>query len=147
MLPKQKTTSPKAKDIKETWWLVDLEGKTLGRVATKVADILRGKHRPTFTPYLDSKDFVVVINASKVRLTGKKWDDKTYYRHSGYPGGIRQRSAKELLERHPDELITRAVKGMLPRNFLSKKLLTKLKVYPDKDHPHEAQNPKPVVWN
>lgn len=139
----QKSYILKQKDIKPQWWIVDLEGKTLGRIATKIADVLRGKIRATFTPNTDAGDFVVAINADKIKLTGKKWDDKIYYRHSGYPGGLKERTAKELLTKHPEDLIIKAVKGMLPKNFLSTKLITKLKVYAGNEHPHTAQNPKP----
>ena len=139
----QKSYVLKEKDIKPRWWIVDLEGKTLGRIATRIADVLRGKIRATFTPNTDAGDFVVAINAEKIKLTGKKWDDKIYYRHSGYPGGLRERTAKELLAKHPEDLIIKAVKGMLPKNFLSAQLLTKLKVYAGSAHPHEAQQPKP----
>ena len=139
----QKSYVLKEKDIKPRWWIVDLEGKTLGRIATRIADVLRGKTRATFTPNTDAGDFVVAINADKIKLTGKKWDDKIYYRHSGYPGGLKERTAKELLAKHPEDLITKAVKGMLPKNFLSAQLLTKLKVYAGSAHPHEAQQPKP----
>lgn len=139
----QKSYVLKEKDIKPRWWIVDLEGKTLGRIATRIADVLRGKIRATFTPNTDAGDFVVAINAEKIKLTGKKWDDKIYYRHSGYPGGLRERTAKELLAKHPEDLIIKAVKGMLPKNFLSAQLLTKLKVYAGSEHPHEAQQPKP----
>ncbi len=123
------------------WMLVDVENQVVGRAASKIADILRGKHRPTYTPHVDNGDFVVVINASKVRFTGKKWDDKFYYRHTGYPGGIKEISAKKQLEKHPEQILKDAVWGMLPKNFLSKHLQRKLKVYPGSEHPHAAQNP------
>jgi len=142
MFPIQKTTHVKSKDVKHAWWLIDLEGKTLGRVATRIADILRGKHKPTYSPHLDNGDFVVAINAKKLKLTGKKWDDKIYYSHSGFPGGIKAVSAKELSKKHPTDLLTKAVKGMLPKNFLAAAILKKLKVYPTADHPHTAQQPK-----
>lgn len=147
MLPNQKTTLAKEDKNKTTWWLIDLDGKILGRVATQVADILRGKHKPTYTPNLDAGDFVVAINADKIKLTGKKWGDKLYYRHSGFPGGLKKQSATEMLEKHPDALLTKAVQGMLPKNDLSRQLILKLKVYAGKDHPHTAQNPKPWKWN
>lgn len=143
MALKQKSYQFKPKEAKPLWWLIDLEGKTLGRIATQIADLLRGKHRPTFTPHLDGGDFVVAINASKIHLTGKKWEDKTYYRHSNYPGGIKSRSAKALNEKHPEQLLQFAVEGMLPKNFLSKKLINKLFVYAGVDHPHKAQQPQP----
>jgi large subunit ribosomal protein L13 len=123
------------------WTVVNAEGKSLGRVATQVAILLRGKHKPIFTPHLDVGDFVVVINAGKVRLTGRKAENKVYYRHSGYPGGIRQVSALEFLKRKPEFLISTAVKGMLPKNRLGRDLAKKLKVYPGPDHPHQAQRP------
>jgi len=141
-LTTQKTYRPKAKEIKQQWHLVNLEGQTLGRAATKIADILRGKHKATYTPNMDTGDFVVAINAEKITLTGKKWDDKTYHRHSGYPGGLKSQSAKALKERHPDALLIKAVKGMLPKNFLSAQLIKKLKVYAGSQHPHLAQKPQ-----
>ena len=123
------------------WRLVDAEGKVLGRLATEVADLLRGKNKPIYTPHVDTGDFVVVVNADKIKLTGRKWEQKVYYRHSGYPGGLKSLTAKELLEKKPEELIRHAVKGMLPKNRLGRKMLKKLKVYADNDHPHEAQKP------
>ena len=122
--------------------MVDADGKTLGRLATQIAEILRGKHKPTFTPHVDVGDFVIVVNAEKIAVTGKKLTDKLYYRHSGYPGGIRSRTLGEMLERRPEEVIRKAVKGMLPRNRLARQQLTKLKVYAGADHPHAAQKPK-----
>lgn len=145
MLARQKTYTLTAKDHKPQWWVVNLEGKTLGRVATVVADILRGKHKATYTPNMDGGDFVIAINADKIKLTGKKWADKKYYRHSGYPGGIKEQSAAELKNRHPEALLMKAVKGMLPRNFLAADILKKLKVYPDGAHPHAAQSPKALT--
>jgi large subunit ribosomal protein L13 len=124
------------------WVLVDAEGKTLGRLATQIADALRGKRKPEYTPHCDSGDFVVVVNAEKIRVTGNKINDKIYYRHSGYPGGLRSRTLGEMLERQPEEVIRKAVKGMLPRNRLARAQLRKLKVYAGPAHPHEAQNPK-----
>lgn len=137
-----KTTFLKQKTAVREWWIVDLEGKTLGRAATKIAAVLRGKNKPAYTPHMDGGDFVVAINADKIHLSGKKWDDKMYYRHSGYPGGFKEQTAEELRNRHPEDLITKAVKGMLPKNFLAKNLLKKLKVYAGSQHPHDAQNPK-----
>ena len=145
MLTRQKTFRPKAKEVVHSWWVVDLEGKTLGRVATKIADVLRGKNKAIYTPNADNGDFVVAVNAEKIHLTGKKWDDKTYYSHSGYPGGFKEKSAKELLQRHPEDLLIKAVKGMLPKNFLSDELIKKLKVYTGKEHPHSAQKPKELT--
>jgi large subunit ribosomal protein L13 len=126
------------------WYVVDAEGKTLGRLATQLADALRGKRKPEYTPHCDTGDFVVVINAEKIRVTGNKVNDKLYHRHSGYPGGLRTRTLGEMLQRRPEEVIRKAVKGMLPRNRLGRQQLTKLKVYAGPEHPHEAQNPKPM---
>lgn len=127
------------------WVVVDAGGRTLGRLASEVARILRGKHKVTYTPHLDTGDFVIVINARSVRLSGKKLAKKLYYRHSEYPGGIRTRTAGEMLATRPEQLIRLAVRGMLPRNRLGRKLLTKLKIYADADHPHQAQQPKQVA--
>ena len=126
------------------WYLVDADGRTLGRLATQIADVLRGKRKPEYTPHCDTGDFVVVVNAEKIHVTGDKLESKRYYRHSGYPGGIRSRTLGEMLERRPEEVIRKAVKGMLPRNRLARKQLTKLKVYAGSDHPHAAQQPKPM---
>ena len=123
------------------WYVVDAEGKTLGRLATRIADTLRGKHKPEYTPHVDTGDFVIVVNAEKVAVTGNKLRDKRYWRHSGHPGGIRSRTLGEMLERRPEEVIRKAVRGMLPRNRLARKQLTKLKVYAGPDHPHAAQQP------
>jgi large subunit ribosomal protein L13 len=128
-------------DRDRTWVVVDAEGKTLGRLATQIADLLRGKRKPTYTPHVDVGDFVVVVNAEKIRVTGKKLSDKRYWRHSGYPGGIRSRTLSEMLDRQPEEVIRKAVKGMMPRNRLSRQQLTKLKVYAGPEHPHQAQSP------
>jgi large subunit ribosomal protein L13 len=127
------------------WFLVDADGQVLGRLASRVATILRGKTKPTFSPHVDAGDFVVVINATKVRLTGKKLTDKLYHRHTGYPGGIRTRTAGEMLDRFPERVIRMAVEGMLPKNRLGRRLSTKLKVYPGPDHPHAAQQPRALV--
>jgi large subunit ribosomal protein L13 len=126
------------------WLLVDANGQTLGRLATQIADALRGKTKPEYTPHCDTGDFVVVVNAEKIAVTGNKRADKKYYRHSGYPGGIKERSLNDMLERRPEEVIRKAVKGMLPRNRLARKQLTKLKVYAGPDHPHAAQQPTPM---
>ncbi len=123
------------------WVVVDAEGKTLGRLATRIADALRGKLKPEYTPHCDTGDFVVVVNAAKIRVTGNKLNDKIYYRHSGYPGGLRSRTLAEMLERQPEEVLRKAVRGMLPRNRLARQQLTKLKVYAGPEHPHEAQRP------
>ena len=126
------------------WYVVDAEGKTLGRLATQIADALRGKRKPEYTPHVDTGDFIVVVNAEKIRVTGDKLVQKTYWRHSGYPGGIKSRTLGEMLERKPEEVIRKAVKGMLPRNRLARQQLTKLKVYAGPEHPHAAQRPKPM---
>ena len=139
-----KTWNAKPGEVERRWYLVDAEGKTLGRLATRVADTLRGKDKAQYTPHVDTGDFVVVVNAEKIAVTGKKLEDKRYYRHSGYPGGIRSRTLQEELDRRPTEVIRKAVKGMLPRNRLARAQLTKLKVYAGPDHPHEAQSPQPL---
>jgi len=126
------------------WYVVDAEGKNLGRLATRIADTLRGKRKPEYTPHCDTGDFVVVVNAEKVTVTGRKLEQKTYFRHSGYPGGLRSRTLAEMLDRNPEEVVRKAVKGMLPRNRLARAQLTKLKVYAGPDHPHQAQQPKPL---
>ena len=139
-----KTYSAKPGEITREWYLVDAEGKTLGRLATQIADTLRGKRKPQFTPHVDTGDFVIVVNAEKIKVTGNKLDQKRYYRHSGYPGGIRSRTLREQLERRPTEVLRVAVKGMLPKNRLARQQITKLKIYAGPEHPHEAQNPKPL---
>ena len=138
----QKTYSAKPGEVTRDWYVVDADGQTLGRLATQIADALRGKRKPEYTPHCDTGDFVVVVNAEKIRVTGNKLNDKIYYRHSGYPGGLRSRTLAEMLERRPEEVIRKAVKGMLPRNRLGRQQLTKLKVYAGPEHPHEAQMPK-----
>jgi large subunit ribosomal protein L13 len=137
-----KTYQANAQDRERDWYVVDAEAKTLGRLATQIANVLRGKHKPTYTPHVDVGDFVVVINAEKVSVTGKKLQDKRYWRHSGYPGGIRSRTLGEMLERRPEEVLRKAVKGMLPRNRLARQQLTKLKIYAGPEHPHQAQKPE-----
>jgi len=127
------------------WYIVDAQDKVLGRMATEIGKVLRGKHKPIFTPNVDAGDFVIVINARGLKLTGKKLDDKIYYRHTEYPGGIRERTAAQMLAEKPEELVKLAVKGMLPKNRLSRKLVTKLKVYAGPDHPHDAQKPQPLA--
>jgi len=127
------------------WYVADAEGQVLGRLATRIAMVLRGKHKPSFSPHLDAGDFVIVINAKGVRLTGHKLADKTYVRHSGYPGGVRRASAQEVLDKKPARVIREAVEGMLPKNRLGRRLATKLKVYAGPDHPHRAQKPMPLV--
>ena len=139
-----KTWNAKPGEVERRWYLVDAEGKTLGRLATQIAEMLRGKGKAQYTPHVDTGDFVVVVNAEKIAVTGKKLDDKIYYRHSGYPGGLRERTLGEELERRPTEVLRKAVKGMLPRNRLARRQLTKLKVYAGPEHPHEAQNPAPL---
>jgi large subunit ribosomal protein L13 len=126
------------------WLVVDASGKTLGRLATQIADALRGKRKPDYTPHLDVGDFVIVVNAERISVTGRKREQKLYYRHSGYPGGLRTRTLAEMLDRRPEEVIRRAVKGMLPRNRLGRAQLRKLKVYAGPDHPHTAQKPEPL---
>ena len=131
-------------DRERNWLLVDANGQNLGRLSTQLATLLRGKNKPEYTPHCDVGDFVVVINAEKISVTGKKREEKRYYRHSGYPGGIKSRTLNEMLDRRPEEVIRIAVKGMLPRNRLARKQLTKLKVYAGPDHPHVAQKPTPM---
>ncbi len=137
----QKTYVLKAKDIKRDWYVVDASGKPLGRLASKVAQVLRGKAKPNFTPFLDGGDFVVVVNAANVHLTGRKSDTKTYWRHTGYPGGLRITKYRDALAKSPEFVITHAVKGMLPHNRLGRRLIKKLKVYAGPQHPHAAQKP------
>ena len=139
-----KTYTAKPGEIERRWHVVDAEGQTLGRLATRIADVLRGKDKPVYTPHVDTGDFVIVVNAEKIAVTGKKLDDKIYYRHSGYPGGIKQRTLREQLDRRPTEVLRVAVKGMLPKNKLASAQLTKLKVYAGPEHPHSAQAPKPL---
>jgi len=138
----QKSFVLKPSEAEKKWYLVDADGKTVGRLATEIANLLRGKGKATFTPNTDSGDFVVVINAEKVHFSGKKWDDKKYYRHSGYIGALKVRTAKEQLDRSPDLILMSAVKGMLPKNTLGRKQLTKLKVFAGDKHGHEAQKPQ-----
>jgi large subunit ribosomal protein L13 len=134
-----KTYSTKAKDVERQWHVIDASGKTLGKLATQVANLLMGKHKPTFVPYLDTGDFVIVLNATKIRVTGKKPKQKTYYRHSGYPGGIKAETYEEMMATHPTRVIEHAVKGMLPHNRLGRAMFKKLKVYTGDSHPHRAQ--------
>src|SRR6201986_622657 len=138
-----KTYVAKPTDRERNWLIVDATGLTLGRLSTQIADALRGRLKPTYTPHIDTGDFVVVVNAEKISVTGKKLEDKHYYRHSGYPGGLKVRPLKEQLERRPTEVLRKAVKGMLPKNKLSRHQLTKLKIYAGPEHPHAAQEPKP----
>ena len=139
-----KTYTAKPGEIERSWYVVDAESKTLGRLATQIADVLRGKGKPAYTAHVDTGDFVIVVNAEKIHVTGQKLDQKVYYRHSGYPGGLRSRTLREQLERRPEEVIRRAVRGMLPKNRLAAAQLRKLKVYAGPDHPHAAQNPEPL---
>src|ERR1700676_3194153 len=141
MPPSMKTYVAKPTDRERNWLLVDANGKTLGRLATQIADRLRGKGKPQFTPHVDTGDFVVVVNAEKIAVTGNKRADKLYHRHSGYPGGLRTRTFEQMITRRPEEVIRIAVKGMMPRNRLARKQLTKLKVYAGPEHPHIAQRP------
>jgi large subunit ribosomal protein L13 len=137
-----RTYQANSQDRERGWYVVDAEGKTLGRLATQIANLLRGKGKPTYTPHVDVGDFVIVVNAEKITVTGNKLAAKKYWRHSGYPGGIRSRTLGEMLERRPEEVIRKAVKGMVPRNRLGRQQLTKLKVYAGPDHPHTAQKPE-----
>jgi len=137
------TYMAKPNEVERKWHLVDADGKTLGRLASEVASLIRGKHKPEFTPHVDTGDFVVVINAEKIQLTGKKWQQKNYYRHSGYMGGMKVTPANVMVQTKPERMIEFAVKGMLPKNKLGDKLYTKLKVYAGSEHPHAAQNPQP----
>jgi large subunit ribosomal protein L13 len=134
-----------AQTVEKEWFVVDAQGATLGRLATQVASILRGKHKPTYTPHADAGDFVVIVNAGKVHLTGRKMDQKMYYWYTGYPGGIKGRTARQMLDRKPEEVLRRAVKGMLPKNNLGRKMMTKLKIYASPEHPHQAQQPKQLA--
>ncbi len=142
-----KTYVANANDRERNWLVVDATGQTLGRLATQIADALRGKRKPTYTPHVDTGDFVVVINAEKISVTGNKRADKKYYRHSGYPGGLKTRTLGDMLERRPEEVLRLAVKGMLPRNRLARKQITKLKIYAGPEHPHVAQQPQPMEIN
>lgn len=137
-----KTFVPKKGAVEQKWWLVDAEGKILGRLATEVATLLRGKRKPQFVDFLDTGDFVVVINAEKINVSGNKREDKVYYSHSGYPGGLKSEVLKDLLEEKPEEVIRRAVWGMIPKNKLGRQVIKKLKVYRGSHHPHEAQQPE-----
>jgi large subunit ribosomal protein L13 len=137
-----RTFTAKANEVEREWFVVDATGKTLGRLATEIATILRGKHKPIFTPHVDCGDFVIVVNADKVHVTGRKMSQKMYYRHSGYPGGLTTTSLSDQLKRHPDRVITAAVHGMLPKGRLGRQMIKKMKVYATPDHPHQAQQPK-----
>jgi large subunit ribosomal protein L13 len=140
-----KTYVPKEGEFERGWKVFDAEGKILGRLATEVADTLRGKNKPNFTPHVDTGDFVVIVNADKIRLTGKKLSDKVYYHHTGYPGGIKSITAEKLLEKKPEQLLIKAINGMLPKNKLQKRFMKKLKIYAGAAHPHQAQKPETVA--
>ena len=139
-----RTFTEKTANIRQAWYVVDAQGQTLGRLAARIAPILKGKHKPTYTPHLDCGDFVIVINAEKERVTGRKLDQKQYYRHSEYPGGLSSISLRDQLERHPERVLEAAVRGMLPKNRLGRRMFKKLKVYAGGSHPHQAQQPKPL---
>jgi len=133
-------------EVSRRWFVVDAQGKVLGRLASRIAMVLRGKNKPEFTPHMDTGDFVVVVNAGQVKLTGKKLDQKIYYRHSGYMGGLKETSARQMLKKKPEEVLRHAVRGMLPKNSLGRNQLKKLKIYTGAEHPHEAQQPVPLTW-
>jgi large subunit ribosomal protein L13 len=141
----RRTFSPRQGDINREWFIVDAEGQTLGRLATKIAAVLRGKTKPTFAPHIDTGDFVIVINAEKVKVTGNKETDKFYYRHSNYPGGLRAVSLRDMRKTHPDRILQAAVRGMLPRNTVGEQQLRKLKIYAGPTHPHQSQQPKELA--
>ncbi len=140
-----RTYTTKPEDIKREWFVIDATGMTLGRLATQIATVLKGKHKPIYSPHMDTGDFVIVVNAHKVRVTGRKLDQKFYYRHSGYPGGLKEISLRDQLDRHPDRVIRFAVRGMLPKNRLGRQMIKKLKIYATPGHPHEAQQPKALA--
>ncbi len=137
-----RTYTPKPGDIERKWYVVDAQGKTLGRLASEIAKVLRGKHKPIFSPHMDTGDYVIVINAEKIHVTGRKLTQKFYYRHSGYPGGLKAISLRDLLQKHPERAVKFAVRGMLPKNRLGRKMIKKLKVYAGPEHPHQAQKPE-----
>jgi large subunit ribosomal protein L13 len=139
-----RTFTQKQEEIERDWYVVDAEGETLGRLASRIAPILKGKHKPIYTPHLDCGDFVVIVNAEKVRVTGRKLDQKFYHRHSGYPGGLKSISLRDQLNRYPERVLEAAIRGMLPKNKLGRRMIKKLKVYAGDAHPHEAQQPKPL---
>jgi len=141
-----KTFLPQINELERTWYVVDANDQVLGRMATRIASFLMGKEKPIYTDFLDTGDFIVVVNIEKVKLSGKKWEDKIYYSHSGYPGGLKQISAAKLMEKHPDRVIKHAVKGMLPKNKLGKQMLKRLKVYTGPEHPHSAQKPQDLTF-
>lgn len=139
-----RTFTAKEAEIERDWYVIDAEGQTLGRLASRIAPILKGKHKPIYTPHLDCGDFVVVVNAEKVRVTGRKLDQKFYHRHSGYPGGLTSINLRDQLGRYPERVIQSAIRGMLPKNKLGRRMIKKLKVYAGDSHPHQAQNPRPL---
>ena len=139
-----RTFTEKTEEIEREWYVVDAEGQTLGRLASRIAPFLKGKHKPTYTPHLDCGDFVIIVNAEKVRVTGRKLDQKLYYHHSGYPGGLKSISLRNQLDKHPERVLESAIRGMLPKNKLGRRMIKKLKVYAGDSHPHEAQQPKPL---
>lgn len=141
-----KTYTTKPSDIKRDWYIVDAQGQTLGRLATRVASVLRGKHKPIYSPHMDTGDFVIIVNAKKVATTGRKLDEKIYYRHTGYPGGLKEINLRDQLATHPERVLLSAVRGMLPHNRLGRAMFKKLKVYAGADHPHEAHQPKKLEW-
>ncbi|MBO9313498.1 MAG: 50S ribosomal protein L13 [Chloroflexus sp.] len=140
-----KTYHQKPSEVQRDWYVIDASGKVLGRLATQISTLLRGKHKPTFTPSVDGGDFVIVVNAEKIVLTGRKPDQKIYYRHTGYPGGLKATPYKMMLAKHPDRILRLAVKRMLPKNRMGRRLLSKLRIYAGPNHPHAAQQPKPYI--
>lgn len=141
-----RTYTAKPHEVEREWYVVDATDQTLGRLATRIATVLRGKHKPIYTPHVDCGDFVIVVNADKVRVTGRKMEQKFYYRHSGYPGGLKQISLRDQLDKHPERVIRLAVRGMLPKSRLGRKMIKKLKIYASANHPHQAQQPKPFEF-
>lgn len=141
------TFMAKKEEVKRDWYVIDATGKPLGRLATKVAMILKGKHKPIYTPHVDTGDYVIIVNADKVILTGKKMDDKIYYSHTGYPGGIKAQNFRSLMSKSPEKVVYKAVWGMLPHNVLGRKMIKKLKIYKGTEHPHEAQKPQPLTFD
>jgi large subunit ribosomal protein L13 len=141
-----KTISAKEVEIQRDWYVIDAQGQTLGRLATRTAAVLRGKHKPLYTPHVDCGDYVIIINAEKVHVTGQKMSQKKYYRHSGYPGGLKEISLRDQLQKFPERVLESAVRGMLPKNRLGRRMFKKLKVYPGPSHPHQAQQPKPMEF-
>jgi large subunit ribosomal protein L13 len=141
-----KTISAREEDVQHDWYVIDAQGQTLGRLATQTASILRGKHKPIYTPHVDCGDYVIIINAEKIHVTGQKMRQKKYYRHSGYPGGLTEISLRDQLQKFPNRVLEAAIRGMLPKNRLGRRMFKKLKVYPGPDHPHQAQQPKPMAF-